>query len=159
MIGKVFPPYSDRKVVFFFVFNRSLEQIGKNSRKQSQQQKNDSDNHRKEWSEKCGKEQHHYGDYHTANADHSEIGHVFHNKRLAPADIHGEQPRHDQRDEDGNANAVEHGNHDFLGVGRNLDRGIIHVKVDKPRQGNVDHRHNQHDHADEEAGHMAEIEF
>ena len=30
MIGKVFPPYSYSEVIFFFVFDGSLEQIGKN---------------------------------------------------------------------------------------------------------------------------------
>ena len=38
IIGKVFPPYSDRKVVFFFVLDSRLEQIGKNRREQSHQQ-------------------------------------------------------------------------------------------------------------------------
>ena len=46
MIGKVCPPYSDREVIFFFVLDCCLEQVGKNCREKSQQQEYHGDDDR-----------------------------------------------------------------------------------------------------------------
>ena len=159
MIGKVFPPYSDREVVFFFVPDCRLEQVGKYRRKQGQQQEYHGYDNRKERGEKCGKEQNHHSDHNAADADYPEICHIFHNKGLAAADVHGEQPRHCQGNKCRNADRIQHGDHYRLGIGRNFHSRVFDVEVDQPWQSDIHYRNNKHNDADEKACHVAQVEF
>ena len=159
IIGKVFPPYLYREVIFFFILDSRLEKIGKDSGEQRQQQENDGYDQREKGSEKGGKKLDHNGNDDAAYADDPEIGDIFHDKRISFADVHGQQPSHCQRDKGGNADGIQHGDHDLLGIGRNFHRGILYIQINEPWESDIDNGYHKHNDADEETRHVTEIEF